>query len=205
MKMSDLYPPRFMKAEDFEEGETRILTIKNVELEELGQGKNKQEKPILSFREPDTKEMVLNKTNAATIAKLYGDDTDDWIGKKIELYTMDVESFGEMVGAIRIKTKAPKGTAAPVPTPQVPAGDDDFFVEEPTPTPVAKPNGAPAPQVGNFGPGVQTSKGATKESVIAYANAHGIGNLLGAIIKKYTRNGGTDWAAVMNDLVPQVK
>lgn len=75
------------------------------------------------------------------------------------------------------------------------------------PTPSPKPNGAPLPPntVGNFAGGVQTGKGATKESVIAYANAHGIGNLLGAIIKKYTRNGGTDWTAVMNDLVPQVK
>lgn len=67
-----------------------------------------------------------------------------------------------------------------------------------------KPNGAPAPQVGNFGPGVQ-AKGATKESFRAFAVQHGIGNLAGAIEKKFTRNGVTDWTAAMNELAPQVK
>lgn len=215
MKVSEMYPSRFMKAEDFEEGETRIFTIKNVEMEELGQGKEKQEKPVLQFREPDTKEFVLNKTNAANIAKLYGDDTDDWLGKRIELYTLEVDSFGDVVRAIRVKTKVPKGAQAPAPSrtrdEQAPAGNEDWFgkyegdalAAETAPAP--KPNGAPAaPEVGNFGPGVQTSK-ATKESYFGFANAHGIGNIAVTIRNKFTRNGVTDWQAAMNELAPQVK
>lgn len=108
MKISEAFPSKYMKAEDFEEGEVRILTIRNIEIEELGQDKNKKEaKPVISFREPNTKGLVLNKTNAAIIAKFYGDEMDDWIGKKIALHVIEVESFGDVVKAIRVKTKQP--------------------------------------------------------------------------------------------------
>lgn len=77
----------------------------------------------------------------------------------------------------------------------------------PAPAPKPTPNSAPLPPntVGSFAGGVQTSKGATKESFRAFAVQHGIGNLAGAIEKKFTRNGVTDWAAAMNELAPQVK
>ena len=49
------------------------------------------------------------------IAKMHGDDSDDWIGKSIVLYVMDVQAFDEIVSAIRVKppkkvtaSKAPK-------------------------------------------------------------------------------------------------
>ncbi len=51
--------------------------------------------------------MVCNKTNANTITKLYGDDTDAWIGKPITLCAREVEFQGEMVLAIRVSLKAP--------------------------------------------------------------------------------------------------
>lgn len=110
MKVSDMYPSRFMKAEDFEEDESRTLTIRTVEMEELGKGKEAVQKPVIYFRDHD-KAMVANKTNANIIAKLYGDDSDDWIGKRITLYAIEVQVGSDMVRAIRVKTKAP---AAPV-------------------------------------------------------------------------------------------
>ena len=109
MKVSDAFPSKYMKAEDFDENETRILTIRNIEIEELGQDKNKKEsKPVISFREPNTKGLVLNKTNAAIISKFYGDEMDDWIGKRVALHVIEVESFGDVVKAIRVKTKQPQ-------------------------------------------------------------------------------------------------
>ena len=107
MTTNDVFPSKFMKAEDFAEGEVRILTIRNVELAELGQGKEKENKPVITFREPNTKALVCNKTNWAIIAKFYGDESDDWIGKKIALHVIEVESFGDVVKAIRVKTKQP--------------------------------------------------------------------------------------------------
>ena len=115
MKVSEAFPSKYMKAEDFDKGETRILTIRNIEIEELGQDKNKKEqKPVISFREPNTKGLVLNKTNAAIISKFYGDEMDDWIGKRVALHVIEVESFGDVVKAIRVKTKQPQAPVVDV-------------------------------------------------------------------------------------------
>lgn len=123
--ITDLYPSRYLKAEEFEEGEERILTIKDVQVEDFqGSGKT-EKKPILYFRED--KPLVLNKTNGSIIAKLYGPQTDDWFGKQVTVFTMEVQSFDDIVRAIRIRPKIPvqkpqaqpNGTQAqsPYPTP----------------------------------------------------------------------------------------
>ena len=106
MKISEMYPSRFLKAEDFEEGQTFILTIASVGMEELGQGQKKETKPVAYFLETE-KALVLNKTNANVIAQHLGDDTEMWIGKKVAFTTIEVDSFGEIVRAIRVKTKQP--------------------------------------------------------------------------------------------------
>jgi hypothetical protein len=54
-----------------------------------------EEKPVVSFRETD-KTFVLNKTNSNTIAGLYGNETDQWVGKQIVLFPTEVEFQGAM-------------------------------------------------------------------------------------------------------------
>ena len=58
------------------------------------------------------KAMVLNKTNIKIAEKVFGsDDTDNWIGKEIVIYTDDNVTFGgELVGGLRFKgqEKAPQ-------------------------------------------------------------------------------------------------
>lgn len=108
MKMDDMFPSNFLKAGDCDEGDL-ILTIKGVEEEKIGQ----DTKWVLHFR-GEKKGLVLNKTNAATLVKLYGDDTDDWAGKQITLFATEVQYQSEMVAAIRIRSKPPR---APKPAP----------------------------------------------------------------------------------------
>lgn len=111
-KQSDMFPSKYLKAEEFEEGEERTVTIKDVRQEDFKDksGKNEQ-KFVLDFR--DEKSMVLNKTNAGILFKLLGDDTDDWFGRSVILYTMEVDSFGDIVRAVRIRNKLPtKGAVA---------------------------------------------------------------------------------------------
>lgn len=113
--VGQLFPSRFLKAEDdFEEGETKTLTIDRWEQEELGRGQNKETKPVLYFKEIN-KGLVLNKTNAAIIAETLNLGTlEEWVGKQITLFTMEVDSFGDIVRAIRVKAKAKgKPTATP--------------------------------------------------------------------------------------------
>lgn len=126
-KLNDLFPTNYLKAADFEDGDA-VLTIKKFTQETLGQGRDAAEKWIVFFKEMD-KGLVLNKTNANAIAKLYGDDTDDWIGRQVTLFATEVQFKDEMVEAIRIRSKPPKAAAkakvkAAAP-PREPGDDDD--------------------------------------------------------------------------------
>lgn len=50
------------------------------------------------------KSMVLNVTNLKRLAKALGDDTEDWMGKTVELYTdPDIEFGGNVVGGLRLR------------------------------------------------------------------------------------------------------
>lgn len=107
MKTNDVFPSKYLKAEDdlFDNGAEVIATIKDVIKEKMGRGD--EEKPVMYFKEI-SKGFVVNKTNWSVIEKLLkADDSDDWIGEKIALTTMEVDSFGEIVRAIRVKPTKP--------------------------------------------------------------------------------------------------
>lgn len=122
MKRSQVFPSKYLKADDLEDRD-HIVTIKTVKLEELGQGDETETKPVLYFQEMD-KGVVLNQTNWNTIESLYGPESDDWAGKRITLWANHDVSFGnKIVSAIRVRSKAP--TAVPVQTATNGSGDRD--------------------------------------------------------------------------------
>ena len=128
MNLNDAYPSRFLSAEDLN-GQDVTVTIANVTQETLGQGKDAQQKLVASFV-GKKKAMVLNKTNAKTIAKLYGDETDGWAGKRITIRAQEVEFQGDMILALRVSLKAPPAFGAPAkaaarPAPVVEPSDND--------------------------------------------------------------------------------
>ncbi len=50
------------------------------------------------------KSMVLNWTNACTLADLYGDDDDDWIGREIVIWVDPTVMYaGKRTGGLRFK------------------------------------------------------------------------------------------------------
>jgi hypothetical protein len=73
--------------------------------------------------------LILNKTNAARIAALYGGETDDWTGQRISLYTESVKAFGATHNAVRVDERKPapakNGKAAPVEDPFPGKVDED--------------------------------------------------------------------------------
>ena len=84
-------------------GRPVVLTMNKVVTEPVvGQGGKVEEKLILYFKETK-KGLILNKTNAKRIAKLYGGETDSWADKVVELYTEEVKAFGETHNAVRIR------------------------------------------------------------------------------------------------------
>lgn len=99
-----LFPSKWLAAADLE-GQDKPVQIKQiVASEEVGQSKDKR--PILYFNGV-VKGMVLNKTNAKRIAKLYGADTDEWVGEWITLYPSECDFGDETVPCLRVRPEAP--------------------------------------------------------------------------------------------------
>jgi hypothetical protein len=62
-----------------------------------------QKKLVLAFKGKD-KKFVCNKTNARTIAAIFGNETDSWIGKEITIFNDPTVSMGDkVVGGIRVQ------------------------------------------------------------------------------------------------------
>jgi len=128
MRVSDAFPSNYLKAADLQ-GRSVVVTIDRCEMEDIGD----ERKPILFFQGKQ-KGMVLNKTNANNVAVLYGDDTDDWTGQKVELFEAMVDFQGKTVAAIRIRgprqNRPAQGRPAPARAAQAPA---DRVVDERNP------------------------------------------------------------------------
>ena len=106
MNINEAFPSKYLKASDIpEEGLTVIIS--KVEEEEVG--RDKEVRPILYFQ-GEEKGIVLNKTNATNISKLYGYETDEWAGKKVQIGTAWVDFNGQSTEGIRIYP--PKRAAA---------------------------------------------------------------------------------------------
>ena len=109
ISISKLFDNRFLKSDDI--GDTNLVcTIDRVELEVLGYGESRDEKAVVYFKEID-KVLVLNKTNATSISRMYGDDTAEWKNKKIALYTKEVDYRGETFLGIRVRFGLPVNVA----------------------------------------------------------------------------------------------
>lgn len=93
-------------------GKDVTVTISRVEAGTLtGQGGRKAKKPVVYF-EGKEKGLALNATNAKTIAALYGNYTEKWVGRQITLYPATTQMNGETVECIRVRPSAPKAPSA---------------------------------------------------------------------------------------------
>lgn len=115
-----MFPSDYIAAEDCK-GKDVTLTISNVTVEDLKvKGGSKEQKFILYFKGTD-KKLVLNKTNATTIAKIYGGEATQWVGEKITIFPTQCQAFGETTTCIRIREQRPGGRQN-VPPPSGDAG-----------------------------------------------------------------------------------
>lgn len=113
MKISKQFPTKFIKAVDLD-GRDITLTIARVVVERLGQGNQAEDKPVAYFNKTN-KGLVLNATIARSIAALYGDETDEWGGRRITVYPTRVKAFGETHDVVRVRPEIP---AQPKPSQQ---------------------------------------------------------------------------------------
>lgn len=100
--ISDFFPKKYLSAADLK-GKTATGTIDKVTSDMFENDGKKTIKPIISFKEDSLKDLVCNKTNAQIIAKLYGDDTDGWSGKKVGLGVEMVAFKGSVAESVRVR------------------------------------------------------------------------------------------------------
>lgn len=99
MKLHDVYPSQWLAASDVEASLT--VTVKGLTFAEVG--RDKEQKPVLWFEEVE-KGLILNKTNWNNMVLITKeDDSDDWVGHQVQLYSTKVQFGGEEVDAVRIR------------------------------------------------------------------------------------------------------
>jgi hypothetical protein len=124
MKVADLFPSKFLKAEDMK-GRAATLTIKEVKLEEsFG-----STKPVLYFQKTE-KAFTVNSTNARIITQLLAEDeTDNWVGAEVTLTPVMRKIAGELKRVIDVTdARFPeKQQPSPPPVPVQPEPDEIPF------------------------------------------------------------------------------
>jgi len=94
MRTQDAFPSRFIKASDIGDAEV-VATISKVEIEDIGDDR----KAVVYFVGKE-KGLVCNRTNWDRIALAAGtDETDEWQGLKIMLFTKPVTFNGKTAPA----------------------------------------------------------------------------------------------------------
>lgn len=111
MKIGDMIESKYMKQSDIPD--PVIYTVESLKKVNVARDDEDPDyRWTVKYRE-FAKPMVLNVTNLKRMAKALGDDTDDWTGKQIEVYTdPDIEFGGNIVGGLRVRgLKRSPGTA----------------------------------------------------------------------------------------------
>lgn len=130
------FPTKYLKSSDLA-GQMVRVKISNVVSENVG-----DDRKLIMYFAGKTKGMIVNKTNAKTLAEVFGDETDNWIGAGIEIFSMKVDYQGRMVDGLRVRVPAPPPRrAAAAPQRQAPAEYDDGFDNAPAPPVPARPQG----------------------------------------------------------------
>lgn len=112
-KLGEVFHSKYLKAEDLQ-GKTVRVTIDRVEYEMVGLEEGKKERKLVVYLVNKERQLVLNKTNAESIAEIAGDDdTDNWGGIQIALFPDKTKFGGKTVDCIRITW--PNGKPVPPP------------------------------------------------------------------------------------------
>jgi hypothetical protein len=86
ISFDDMYGNKYLSAADLGNGTVRVK-IGKVEPQDLRQQDGSTQKKYVLFFNGRDKAMVLNKTNAMTLATAFGKNPDHWLGQLIEIYS----------------------------------------------------------------------------------------------------------------------
>lgn len=130
-----MFDAKYVGAWDLPKGRDVVVEIESVAGETLvAQGNKKNRKPVIKLKGKE-KRFVVNKTNAALIAGMYGKDTTKWIGKRLALYATTTPFGREVHDCIRVRPTVPGAAAKtdenPMPAVSTHPGSDEERMREP--------------------------------------------------------------------------
>ena len=124
MDINSAFPSNYLASHDLQGREIQ-LEIDDVKWEKVGD----DQKAVVYFIGKQ-KGLILNKTNASTIAEKLGYETNNWHKKTISVYPTETDYQGKRVPCIRIRMS------------ETPVGPDTPL--NPQPLPVQPPQAQPA-------------------------------------------------------------
>jgi hypothetical protein len=128
-RVEDVYTSSYVTGAELQPlGQRRQAVIHDATIEVIGR-ESPTQKIVLSLvsaqGQPWPRKMVLNKTNAMTLAASFGSEIGAWPGKAIEVWSEIVNFRGQTTTGIRLApapTRAPSTALAPT-TPAAPGGN----------------------------------------------------------------------------------
>lgn len=124
----DAYQSEWLNGLDLA-GKTVQVIINGVSLETVqNQRGERAQKAAVSFRSKGgqmlKKRLLLNKTNAIALAKLFGTETDAWVGKGVSLRPEMITAFGQQHNVVRIAGASPAASNGKPAEPPAATADD---------------------------------------------------------------------------------
>ncbi len=101
-----LHPSDYLAAVEFLGRDVTLTMIAIAHEDLVMKGGVKDNKPVFRFSETK-KKFVCNKTNADSIAIMYGHKAEEWIGKRITFYPTQTAVGREMQLCIRVRETVP--------------------------------------------------------------------------------------------------
>lgn len=98
---SEMYPGRFLKA-DMLKGKKVTVTITGIEGEDLIGENNKAKSEWIVHIKERPLHLVLNKTNAFCLYRMFGGDPHSWIGQRITIYPTTTKFGRDTLDCIRV-------------------------------------------------------------------------------------------------------
>jgi hypothetical protein len=143
-KISQEFGGAYLSGPDVPPGQSYRLQAGDVRQESFEDGQTKLVLGFLNAR----KSLALNKTNASALAAAYGDDTDGWYGRWLELFSVPTQFNGRAFNGLRVRPiePPPNYRETPDPAPAAAAAPPRGGQPQSQHTPPAAPQGVPATQ-----------------------------------------------------------
>jgi hypothetical protein len=129
MKKDAVFIDKYLKCPHLK-GKPVTVTITAAPLETLKNTQGEEQRKIVLHFAGTKKMLPLNVTNFDAVADVCGEDTDDWPGKKVELYPSMTQMGGKTVECIRVRSPAQR-ELAPSRLPEPPSVADELNDEVP--------------------------------------------------------------------------